>query len=217
MNRKLIGLCGFAGSGKDTVADHLVAQHGFTKLAFADQLRDEICDAWGVSEQMLLERKTKTVPLHHLALAYCRDNEFVMWLRGTSESRQEWQELNPMTITAKPRSPRWLMQQWGDFRRAMNPRYFLNAMSDRLEALPGRDVVISDVRQTPEPYRNSEAQFVLIRNGQLWNITRQSSTSDTHATEQEFDAKLITYQIANDSTVTALHRMANYCISNVEA
>lgn len=36
----IIGLTGFAGSGKDTVADILVAEYGYVKLAFADPLRE---------------------------------------------------------------------------------------------------------------------------------------------------------------------------------
>ena len=36
----LIGLTGYAGSGKDTVAEYLIKEHGFTRLAFADKVRE---------------------------------------------------------------------------------------------------------------------------------------------------------------------------------
>lgn len=39
MYRTKIGLIGYAGSGKDTVAAHLV-RHGFVRVAFADPVRD---------------------------------------------------------------------------------------------------------------------------------------------------------------------------------
>lgn len=35
----LIGLCGMAGAGKDSVADVLVREHGYVRLALADPLR----------------------------------------------------------------------------------------------------------------------------------------------------------------------------------
>jgi hypothetical protein len=36
----IIGLSGYARAGKDTVADRLVVSHGFTKLGFADALKE---------------------------------------------------------------------------------------------------------------------------------------------------------------------------------
>ena len=40
----IIGLAGYAQSGKDTVAAHLVAAHGFERRAFADKLKDVLYD-----------------------------------------------------------------------------------------------------------------------------------------------------------------------------
>lgn len=38
----IIGLSGYARSGKDTVAARLVAEHGFVRLAFADPMREAL-------------------------------------------------------------------------------------------------------------------------------------------------------------------------------
>ena len=34
----IIGISGFQSSGKDTIADYLVKEHGFVKLSFASAL-----------------------------------------------------------------------------------------------------------------------------------------------------------------------------------
>ncbi len=38
----IIGLCGYPGSGKDEIAKHLVAKHGFVRVAFADAMREDL-------------------------------------------------------------------------------------------------------------------------------------------------------------------------------
>lgn len=38
----IIGLSGWARSGKDTVADYLVKNHGFTRVSFADPMREAL-------------------------------------------------------------------------------------------------------------------------------------------------------------------------------
>lgn len=50
----IIGLCGKAGSGKDTVADRLTDKWGFTRVAFADILKRSIGrDIFGLSRNQL--------------------------------------------------------------------------------------------------------------------------------------------------------------------
>lgn len=38
----ILGLAGYARSGKDTVADYLVENHGFTKISFANPMREAL-------------------------------------------------------------------------------------------------------------------------------------------------------------------------------
>ena len=62
----IIGLSGYAQSGKDTIANHLVEHHGFTRIAFADPMREalyalnptvtDIPELQGISLQWLVDK-----------------------------------------------------------------------------------------------------------------------------------------------------------------
>ena len=40
--RRIIGIAGLIGSGKDTVANHLINEHNFQRIKFADKLKDGV-------------------------------------------------------------------------------------------------------------------------------------------------------------------------------
>ena len=71
MNKMIIGLCGPAGSGKDTIADYLVSKRGFVKMANADLLKRVVqsvfnftdAQLWGPSE--LRNAPDKRYPRSH--------------------------------------------------------------------------------------------------------------------------------------------------------
>jgi len=49
----IIGICGFIGCGKDTVADHLTNEHGFRRESFAGTLKDAVSVVFGWDREML--------------------------------------------------------------------------------------------------------------------------------------------------------------------
>ncbi|GHC61771.1 deoxynucleotide monophosphate kinase [Limoniibacter endophyticus] len=57
---RVIALAGAAGSGKSTVADHLVDLHGYTRVKFAGPLKD-MCRAIGLTDEHI-EGGLKEVP-----------------------------------------------------------------------------------------------------------------------------------------------------------
>jgi hypothetical protein len=87
------GLCGLAGSGKDTAADFLVKNNGFVKVAFADPLKRICKDVFEFSDEQL-------------------------W--GSSEKRNAPDERYLRTVTdekgyqfSEPLTPRFALQQLG--------------------------------------------------------------------------------------------------------
>ena len=52
MNGRLIAICGFEGSGKDTVAT-LLSHHGFVAVAFADTLKQAVASIFGWDYELL--------------------------------------------------------------------------------------------------------------------------------------------------------------------
>jgi hypothetical protein len=81
----IIGLAGYAGSGKSTVADYLVKKHGFTLLKFAGPLK-QMMRALGLGEREI-EGDLKEKPC---ALLAGRTPREAMQLLGTEWGRQHF-------------------------------------------------------------------------------------------------------------------------------
>ena len=116
----VIGLAGYAGSGKDAIASWLVKQHGFTKLAFADPLRD-------IMEAMnpVVGDFTRTPPVRY------RD---AVGIYGYDEAKRLYPEM------------RQLMQRLGAAARdIISTDVWIQALDERVIDTFG-PVVITDVR-----------------------------------------------------------------------
>ena len=59
MERSIILIAGKAGSGKDTVANHLVKNHSFKRFAFADTLKEYTSKKYNVPLELLFSQEGK--------------------------------------------------------------------------------------------------------------------------------------------------------------
>lgn len=149
----LIGLTGAAGSGKDTVAAMLV-RNGYRSIALADALRWEVSRAWVLDARVFSDRAGKEIPQAQLAVEWCRERGFLQWCIYQEYSLHD------------PRSPRWVLQQWGEWRRRADPLYWVHVMESWVQeqrSMRRRALVITDVRYANERAMVSWCGGYLVR------------------------------------------------------
>ena len=132
----LIGLTGAVGAGKDSVAAVLL-RAGWRGMAFADALRIEVAEAWGVDIRRFSERAGKERPTPETSAGRCMHAAFLRWAAYSGISLIE------------PRSPRWVLQTWGTFRRQADPAYWVTQVEHWITYQRGTGhprLVITDVR-----------------------------------------------------------------------
>lgn len=200
MTRMIIGLTGQAGAGKDTVADFLTRDFGFTKVAFADAVRMEIAHTFGIHIDKLMDRATKEIPCPALALSCCSDHRFTAMVADSEVNLDCADEDVMEALMNQPRSPRWVMQHWGtEFRRTLFGRdYWITEIRQRLEALEG-NIVISDCRE------EHEAEFISELGGEIWRVTRDNLPAVlAHSSETPLQECWIDREISNNGSFDAL-------------
>ena len=141
----IIGVCGFIGSGKDTVADYLVNFHEFRRESFANTLKDAAAAVFGW-DRIMLEGRTKQA-------------------REWREQVDPWwaERLNMPNLT-----PRWILQYWGTevCRRGFHDDIWIASLENKLRTSQD-DVVISDCRFPNEiaSIKNAGGSIVCVNRG----------------------------------------------------
>lgn len=137
----IIGICGFIGSGKDTVADYLVNFHEFRRESFANTLKDAVAAVFGWDRTML-EGRTKEA-------------------REWREQVDPWwaERLDMPTLT-----PRWILQYWGTevCRKNFHDDIWIASLENKLRNSKD-NVVISDCRFPNEIQSIRNAGGIVVR------------------------------------------------------
>lgn len=138
----LIGLVGFIGSGKGTIADILTKKHNFTKLSFADTLKDATAVIFGWPRH-LLEGDTDES-------------------RAFREQKDEWWS----DRFGYDFTPRLALQMMGTEvgREVFHSDIWLRSLERRMELYP--NVVIADVRFP------NEINFIQSKGGFIVRVNR---------------------------------------------
>ena len=148
----IIGVCGFIGSGKDTIADYLVNVHGFRRESFANTLKDAVAAVFGW-DRVMLEGRTKEA-------------------REWREQVDPWwaERLDMPNLT-----PRWVLQYWGTevCRRSFHDDIWIASVENKLRRSKD-DIVISDCRFPNEiaSIKQAGGVIVCVNRGELpsWHI-----------------------------------------------
>ncbi len=196
----IIGVCGFIGSGKDTVADYLVNFHEFRRESFASTLKDAVAAVFGWDRTMLEGR--------------------------TAEAREWREQVDPWwaeRLAMPTLTPRWVLQYWGTEvgRRSFHDDIWIASLENKLRNSKD-SIVVSDCRFPNEidSIKQLGGKIIWVQRGELpsWydlaleankgsNIALNSlKASKIHASEwswigHEFDAIL-----DNNGTIEELYR-----------
>jgi hypothetical protein len=137
----IIGICGFIGSGKDTIADYLVNLHHFRRESFANTLKDAVAQVFGWDRTML---------------------------EGRTKQAREWREqVDPWwakRLGIPHLTPRFILQQWGTevCRKNFHDDIWIASLENKLRNSKD-DVVISDCRFPNEIRAIKQSGGIVVR------------------------------------------------------
>ena len=175
----LLGLTGYSGSGKDSVAQVLTEHHGFQRRAFADVVR------------RFLELQDPNVR------GYRKDSpaDLAAFHGGWDEAKRIEPELRPLL----QRTGMALREVFGEdvlvnavFGGVLHKPVYYDFGPEDYDLIPDEDLVISDVRLP------NEARAIKDRGGVIWRVERPGyGPVNDHESETAMDGEAVDNVIEN--------------------
>lgn len=137
----ILGVTGFIGSGKDTIADYLCTFHGFKRISFAGSLKDAVANVFNWDRELL---------------------------EGTTKSSREWRDKIDTwwaeRLSIPHLTPRWVLQHWGTevFRNHFHQDIWVASVEHKLQNAID-NIVITDCRFRNEIEAIKKAGGIAIR------------------------------------------------------
>lgn len=187
----IIGITGLKGSGKDTAAQYFVDKYGFTRIGYADSLKEAIAALFDVPVSWL--EKHKSDPRAQVAITRIYDSE---QMPGCIEH-------------ASVMNLRTFMQRFGTEmgREVFGQDFWVEQLKRKM----GKGVfltskyVISDVRF------NNEAPIC----DYIIEIIRPDRPKNPHVSELGLDEALISHVVINNGTIDELNKRLEACLQEM--
>ena len=196
---KIIAICGFQGSGKDTLANILIKKYGYKKLSFGGTVKDVASIIFNWDRKML---------------------------EGDSKESREWREKVDdwwsKKLEIKNLTPRYILQQIGTdlFRNNFHKDIWINCLEKKL--IDYDKVVITDCRFPNELkiLNKYNATIIQIYRGNLpeWfndvKLGKKDPPKELHESETSWIKESSNYNILNNGTIEELENIIKNIINN---
>ncbi len=198
---KLIGLGYIARSGKDTIADYLVNEHGFKKASYITSMKEALRSIFGFDDRQLYgDLKEVPDPFWDERLTLVENNSGVVCPVDRLDITQTLKDRLPIT-------PRLIMQLMGTEagRNVFGQNLWVDSCMRNLHKSGHDRWVIADVRFP------NEADAILKEGGRVYQVNRSAAGATGGATAHPSEVALNNYQkwtgsIENNSSFGDLYR-----------
>lgn len=209
---KVIAISGWKGSGKDTVAAHLIEKHNATRTAFADPLKDLAASEYGFPRSWADDPAYKESPLLNMPVdpqdKFTKMVTDFMILEFRTADGKRANEVPMSTQLQKPQlfwTPRALCILKGSTNRAVDTAFWvkraIQEIKQKEDMIVGEGLhIITDLRYKSELGQLAEAfgdSLVTVR------INRFATSPSADPSERDLDDAIFNYALDNTGALEA--------------